>query len=325
MKTMRRILFLPLVFLIFLSCSKNNQSSSTTPPVNPTPADTLNSWVPGGTVGGTINLQDIWFVDNLNGFIAAPTQLFSSTDGGLNWAVIPNTTGFSLINLQFLDKLNGFAQGSSQMESTTDGGLHWSITQLPTASAINFQFITPTTGFYNDEVTGIYKTVNGIISWNQIVNGTGGQQLTPFYFLDSLNGFMMNNGNFSKTVDGGAHWLLISSNVTITFTSGFYKMQFLDSANGFCASPNGLLKTTDGGVTWSNTLKVATGLMAPYFLDTKNGYCLANNYIRKTTDGGATWTVSCELANDTFSGLHFLDMNNGWACTIGGKVLILKP
>lgn len=322
---MKKKLLIPIVFLVFLSCGKNNQSSSTTPPVNTTPVDTLNSWVPGGSVGGTNNLQDIWFVDNQKGFIAAPTQLFSSSDGGLNWTAIPNTSAFSLINLQFLDELNGFAQGSNQIESTTDGGLHWSITQLPTGIAINFQFINPSTGFYNDEIMGIYKTVNGGINWNQIVNGTGGQQLTPFYFLDTLTGFMMNNGNFSKTVDGGAHWLLISSNVTVANTSGFYKMQFLDSANGFCASPNGLLKTTDGGVTWSNSLKTPSGLMAPYFLDTKNGYCLENNYIRKTTDGGATWTVSCELANDTFSGLHFLDMNTGWACTIVGKVLILKP
>ncbi len=321
---MKRILFIPIVFLGFLSCSKNNQSSSTTPPVT-TPTDSLNSWIQGGSVAGNVNLQDIWFVDNQNGFIAAPSQLYSSSDGGLNWTAIPGTSGFSMINLQFLDKLNGFAQGGTQIESTIDGGAHWSITQLPTGTAINFQFINPTTGFYNDEISGIYKTVNGGINWNQIVNGTGGQQLTPFYFLDTLTGFMMNNGNFSKTVDGGAHWLLTSSNVTVTNTTGFYKMQFLDSANGFCATPNGLLKTTNGGVTWSTTLNTPAGLMVPFFLDAKNGYCLENGYIRKTTDGGATWTVSCELANDTFSGLHFLDMNTGWACTIGGRVLILKP
>ncbi len=136
---------------------------------------------------------------------------------------------------------------------------------------------------------------------------------------------MMNNGNFSKTIDGGAHWQLVTSNVAVPNFTGFFKMQFLDTLNGFCASPNGLLKTTDGGITWSNSLNVAAGLMVPYFLDTKNGYCLQNNHIYKSTDGGATWTVSCELVNDTFSGLHFLDMNTGWACTLGGKVLILKP
>jgi photosystem II stability/assembly factor-like uncharacterized protein len=325
---MKRIIFVPIVFLVCMSCSKNNQSSSTTPPIgtNP-PTDTLNSWVPGGSVGGSSDLQDIWFIDNQNGFIisAIPNQLFSSSDGGLNWIPITGTSGFSMINLQFLDKLNGFAQGSNQIESTVDGGVHWSITQLPTGTAINFQFVNPMTGFYNDESTGIYKTVNGSISWNQIVISTGGQQLIPFYFLDTLNGFMMNNGNFSKTIDGGAHWQLVSSNVEVPNFTGFFKMQFLDTLNGFCAGPNGLLKTTDGGITWSNSLNVAAGLMVPYFLDTKNGYCLQNNHIYKTTDGGATWTVSCELVNGTFSGLHFLDMNTGWACTLEGKVLILKP
>ncbi len=319
---MKRILFILFTFLLFLSCNKNNQSSSTT---TPPPADSLNLWVHGGSVPGSSVLQDIWFIDNENGLIAGESQLYSTTDGGLNWTVITNTTSFSMFNLQFLDKSNGFTQGGNQLGKTIDGGINWSLKQLPTRNAIAFQFVNPSTGYYDDISMGIYQTVDSGNNWNQIVGGSGGQQTSPFYFLDVLNGFVMNSGNFSKTTDGGAHWQLISSNVTITNIPGFFKMQFLDTLNGFCATPKGLLKTVDGGITWSNCLNTSASLMVPYFFDTKNGYCLENNYIRKTTDGGATWLVSCKLNADSFSGFHFLDMNNGWACTFGGKVLILKP
>jgi photosystem II stability/assembly factor-like uncharacterized protein len=139
----------------------------------------------------------------------------------------------------------------------------------------------------------------------------------------------MMNGNCYKTNDGGANWEIVS-NVTTQDFNGFYKMQFLDTLNGFCGAPNELLKTTDGGKTWITSFKVIENnvnihtFIIPQFFDVNNGYFMSNNGIYKTTNGGKDWSTSCRVGNNMISGMHFLDMNTGWACTFDGYVLSLK-
>ena len=137
----------------------------------------------------------------------------------------------------------------------------------------------------------------------------------------------MLNGNFLKTEDGGNIWQIVA-NVTLANFTGFYKMQLLDTLTGYCATPDGLLKTINGGKTWTNCLPV-TGLSSnfiiPRFFDVNNGYCMTSDGIYKTTNGGVNWTTSCRISSHQFSGIHFLDMNTGWACTFDGYVYSLKP
>ena len=133
---------------------------------------------------------------------------------------------------------------------------------------------------------------------------------------------MSNSAKQSTPVTAGR---LVTSNITDTSFKTYYKMQFLDTLNGYFGSPSGLFKTSDGGKSWSNILPRQTTFMVPHFFDNNNGYCLAANTIYKTTDGGNNWTVSCKLGQDDFSGMHFLDINTGWATTFGGFVLRLKP
>lgn len=323
---MRKLMLVILAVPFYLSCSKSNSSS----PVNasspvPTVIDTLNSWVESRILSTHSN--NIWFTDGNSGLVAGITQLYSSSDGGKTWAAIPNSGNTQMFDLQFLDNLHGFAQGQSQLEITADGGKTWTAKPFLTSGVIYFQFVSQSTGFYNDFNLGIYKTVDTGNHWIRIFNGSAGENDLPFYFLDSLNGFILNgNGNFSKTVDGGANWQLVSSNVTQPVFNQFFKMQFLDTLNGYCATPNGLIKTTDGGKSWANSILAgAPGIILPYFFDVLNGYCLMDSHIYKTTNGGANWTVSCRLASDQFTGFHFLDMNTGWACSYNGNILSLKP
>ena len=319
---MRKILLSALILFAIISCHKTNTPPA---PVNPTPTpglqDTLNAWVKSGIVSA--NLQDVWFNDQNNGILAAATGLLSSGDGGKTWVNISNTSGLSAFNIQFLDSLNGFVQGDHQLGETSDGGKTWSVKPL-TSQAIYFQFISTTAGFYFNRASGIYSTHNGGDTWTSSLAATRVNQAYPFYFLDSLTGFTMTDGNFSKTTDGGAHWQLVTSNVSNLNYANYYRMQFLDALNGYCATPNGLLKTTDGGKTWLNCLATTPALTIPQFFDVSNGYCLVKNTIFKTTDGGKNWTTSCKLPNDQIFGIHFLDMNTGWACTSAGYVLSLK-
>jgi photosystem II stability/assembly factor-like uncharacterized protein len=313
---MRRILFLSLSTCLYLSCSKTNSYTTTT---TTGPADTLNNWVKLSNAG--FELEDIWFTDAKTGFIAGNTSLFTSTDSGNSWTVIPNTGTYQVFNIQFLDKLHGFVQGSTQLGITADGGLTWSLKPIVSGYGFTFQFLTASTGYYNDYNKGIYKTTDTGTTWKLVYDGTGKGPNFIFNFTDSSTGFVMVSDQINKTNDAGNSWQLLASNVTDTSFKSFYKMQFVDTLNGYFGSPIGLFKTSDGGKSWTNSLPRQSTYMIPRFFDKNNGFCLAANTIYKTTDGGSTWTVSCKLGQDDFSGMYFLDMNTGWATTFGGFVL----
>jgi photosystem II stability/assembly factor-like uncharacterized protein len=317
---MRRILFFALIITGYISCSKSNSNN----PAPPTGGlDTLYNWVKGNPAGA--ELDDVWFIDNKNGFVLSASSIYASTDSGNTWSAVPNTSSFKVFNIQFLDNLQGYVQGTNQLGITKDGGKTWTLKSIASGNAFTSQFLYPATGYYNDYNKGIYKTTDTGTTWNLILNGAGKGPNFIFYFLDSLNGFSMVDANCSKTVDGGVSWQLVASNITDSNFTTYYKMHFTDTLNGYCGTPKGLFKTADGGKSWNNTLPVETTFMVPYFFDKNNGYCMAANIMYKTTNGGTSWSVSCKLGKDDFSGMHFLDMNTGWATTFGGYVLRLKP
>jgi photosystem II stability/assembly factor-like uncharacterized protein len=312
-----KLLWISCLFGLCISCSKQQPAVTPVPPVE---VDTLNSWVKMSHVTGGV--YDIWFSVTGKGIITNDTFLLNSPDGN-SWTQIAGTSHLYLFNLQFLDDLNGFAQGDKQLGFTLDGGTTWTFNALPSTSAFNFQFLTTQTGFIYDSPGNIYKTSDAGLHWKNMGNPAN-YKIHSFYFLDSLNGYLISAGGFNKTINGGVSWAQVSSGTFPATVAGFYKMQFLDTLHGYSCSTTGLYKTVDGGVTWKNILPAAAGFMVPYFFDLNNGYCLVDGEIYKTTDGGQNWIRSCKLANDRFSGMHMFTMNSGWACTFGGYVLRLQ-
>jgi photosystem II stability/assembly factor-like uncharacterized protein len=315
-----RLLFLSILF-IATACRKSNTT--------PTPVatlDTLNSWVKIPMPAA--NVEDIWFMNQNNGIaVVDESGLYSSLDGGKTWNLIPNTSSVAAFNLQFVDSLNGFAQGTF-IWATSDGGITWT-KKSSTNGANYFQFINTTAGFYFYQATGIFTTHDGGNTWADIFEPAtpGLSAKYPFYFMDSLKGYSMMNGDFYTTFDGGVNWNQKGSVTTKAFT-GYYKMQFLDTLTGFSGTPDGLLKTTNGGKNWVNCFKSTNtdfDFQIPRFFDRNNGYFMTNNGIYKTTDGGQSWTTSCRIATgNTFSSIFFLNMNTGWATTYNGYILTLK-
>jgi photosystem II stability/assembly factor-like uncharacterized protein len=343
---MRKIALILISFCFFLACNKTTPtppavarppvapvtpSVTLTPPVTPAPpisplltqpGDTLNDWVKIAKAGKYV--EDIWFTNDHTGVISNDTLIRVSTDTGNSWSSIPNSSYPPLLNIQFLDEKNGFVQGFDQLGTTHDGGSTWSFQRLGSVTGMAFQFLSLTLGYYVDYSHGMFKTYDDGNTWSN-----PGYPATSFYFLDSLNGFLLYGGSMKKTTDGGVHWQVLATGLT-TFPNDYYRMQFIDPQTGYCATHTGLFKTSDGGITWINSLAYNAnppGLSAyiiPYFLDALNGYCLMDHTIYKTTDGGINWTLSCKLGNDYFSCIHFLDMHTGWAGTQGGLILRLR-
>ena len=329
-----------LVFVIILmmgACRKTNTASNNNNGNNNNNSnviiqDTLNSWVKIPVYPA--NVDDIWFTTPSKGFLISGS-IYSTSDSGKSWNYIYSTNQhINAFNLQFVDSLNGFAQGNGLL-ATSDGGKTWTI-KNSTISGIYFQFMNPSTGYYFDRNNGIFISHDGGSSWASSLPVTPTtatfKPSYPFYFLDSLRGYSMMDGNFYTTSDGAVSWN-IQSNMTGVDFMGYLKMQFLDALTGYCGINGGLLKTTNGGKNWINCFSGTSAtngtFSIPRFFDANNGYFMTDNGIYKTTNGGQSWSTSCRIATgSTFYSVYFLDMNTGWAATYNtagsGYILMLK-
>jgi photosystem II stability/assembly factor-like uncharacterized protein len=167
----------------------------------------------------------IYFYNNLMGFSRRyGNEVWKSTNGGLNWYLIPGTTGF--LNMEFLDSLHGY-KAWPYMSYTSDAGETWIQQQLPVG---NF-----------DEPRGIFDL--SIIDEDTI--WTDGDP----YILSFANF----RGTIYKTTNGGLNWgyQLPDTNIRIY---RYYYTQFADPNTGWAYGKlsNGGVHTTTGGdsVTW---------------------------------------------------------------------------
>jgi photosystem II stability/assembly factor-like uncharacterized protein len=161
------------------------------------------------------------------GVIYAPDTiyLFKSTDGGQTWVSQPLPT----------------IPDTPNTEASTNGPLLLSANDaiLP----VRFAGETPRTGFYISH--------DGGESWefNTMILGMG---MTDF--VSPADGFYWSGEQFFITVDGGATWTDINSN--IDFGDSLFLMDFVDPQHGWAVTftPDNqrtLYATNDGAATWT--------------------------------------------------------------------------
>ena len=114
-----------------------------------------------------------------------------------------------------------------------------------------------------------------------------------------------------QSIDSGKTWNAIPS----TAGKDILTIRFLNSQYGFFIGYDTYGYTEDGGNTWNFKNPPPGGGYDIQFLTPSLGYISGPNGVFKTIDTGNTWSL---VKTGNFSGLHFLDEQNGWASTIGG-------
>ncbi len=307
---------------------------------NPAPApftlssgDSLFSWT-REYKSPTPAIIDIWFVSPSKGFyIGLDGFIYQSPDSGHTWTKGSQpgvTAGYTLF---FVNSQYGFEQGNGTIDITSDGGASWLQKPFITHHATGIFFTSPSTGYYCDGDSGIYKTTDTCNTWKRVFYANSGAPGYYIYFLNADTGFVFSGaGNFYKTTDGAATWQLVATSVVpASYSSNstpFYTLMFQNALTGYYTSVNGLLKTTNGGISWSvinaqAPLNTNLGINVVSFPGVNTGYYYTNSTIYKTTDAGQSWQVSCKFKNDLLNGLHFIDSTTGWAA--GDYIYHLTP
>ncbi len=285
---------------------------------------------------GSADVNDICFVDSLNGWIVGDSgKVYNSTDGGVTWALQGMITTNSLRAVFFVNRNVGFAAGnmnSKTLFTTTNGGVDWdTINSLPDWYTKMIHFIDDSVGYILTSPVpygsmNAKQTTDGGHTWTALAN-----DVTDLNFTDSLHGFLCkSSGSVWYTTDGRA-WTYRTGTSQWEIT----KISFPTDSIGYSFCYDGVssrylfLKTTTGGSTWDTVATTLTGSMSSlYFADSVTGWLVGslnnNALILRTTDGGSTWENDFLLTpkQPTYSMwmvVRFFNRFYGWALGLGSE------
>jgi photosystem II stability/assembly factor-like uncharacterized protein len=119
---------------------------------------------------------------------------------------------------------------------------------------------------------------------------------------------VFNKGMYQSS-DSGKTWNFIPA----TSGKNIYTIRFLNSQYGYCIGDeinNSFGFTSDGGKNWNFKNSPDGGGWDIQFLSSSVGYVAGEKGLFKTINMGDTWTL---LKSGKYSGIHFIDEQNGWA------------
>jgi len=273
-------------------------------------------------------LDEVYFIDSLNGFLSNTNAIYKTIDGGNSWNKVITFNG-DINRINFLNNKVGWAVGYQNygkqklLIGTSDGGNSWSvIPNLSNGNLYSIDFNNSNTGYAVGYAGVIVATTDGGNNWREI-SSKNISTFRSIYFTDPDNGWAV-GGNISdmigfiyNTTDGGRNWNLQLSDSSRYLNTVYFANNLIGWAGGF----NRIIKTTDGGKTWNQ--QYYSGINSIYFIDKNNGWAVSDNHIINTTDGGSNWYLVNPSVYNTYTYYTVLFRNKDVGF-IGGNGFILK-
>jgi len=147
----------------------------------------------------TINLNGVYFLDSLKGFVVGDSgTLLRTTDGGEHWTKIETGTTKDLMDVQFADSLHGIAVGwYGMILSTVNGGETWTVETSGTDAHL-FDVAYP--DISHAWATGMFFSNDKGKTWEYIEPPVW-VNLYAVSFTDSLHGWCV--GNWGRIIHYG--------------------------------------------------------------------------------------------------------------------------
>ncbi len=287
---------------------------------------------------GDNEFEDVYFHNELYGFITKYNSVLRTTDGCQTWDLEYISSVSHPKHLHFTNDTTGYIgdSWSSYYYKTTDGGENW--VQININPFIeNFKlnailFINEDTGFISGRIDSvssnnhvIFRTIDGGNLWTQVYTHYFNIILN-FYFHNSDTGFAVGPRCFYdnmilRTTDGGLNWQ--ECNMPLSYWN-LNSISFSDESTGLCVGKHGQIFTSyDWGENWEKTYQsvcLPGGNTAAQiiedslvFLTTYNSFTgVPSGSIYKSVDAGDSWDYS--FSGDPFNSIHFSGPLNGLAC-----------
>jgi len=199
----------------------------------------------------TDRCDEIFFIDPDIGWAVGGLNLYSTTNGGLNWSKQTFPINSYYYSVCFIDSLEGWL-GGSDLIHTTDGGQTWSVPALEDSGQIRkVRFLNSQLGYamtYDFPGGRVYRTTDGGEHWQKVLEEGGDvAQLTDLVLLDEshvyTSGIKWNYPNsdaslFYKSTDGGDTWEKISD---IPLADGIFNIAAVDPWHMWVLGPAGAI------------------------------------------------------------------------------------
>ncbi|MDQ3801503.1 MAG: hypothetical protein M3384_18935 [Acidobacteriota bacterium] len=235
------------------------------------------------------DIRDIFFLDNLTGWVTGYDGIFRTTDGGETWKKLE----FSSMNgpLFFLDADNGWYFSQSGKLNRIKGEKVETLKEFEGFIHVKkLQFTSPERGWlrYVENSRNVFlQTKDGGRNWNPV--NVGEDAPHDFQFFNDYEGFVLVADGLYYTNDGGENWQPVRKEAEREW---FGKLYFQDRNTG-CIIGQKDCFTNDGGTSWkcAEPLKelgnrIIRGFV---FTDARNGWLLSEDGLYFTENGGTVW------------------------------------
>lgn len=218
--------------------------------------------------------------------------------------------------VNFWDDMNGFGIGGSKLAITNDGGNTWRDYKLPDfQTRFNLPLVEATIINSNSAIIvgfngHILLTNDRGVTWKyKSVRLDGRESLATVHFVNDSLGYIggFNYGEtelvFYKTTDGGNNWVRINSNLTTniltfgTIERKTFKFHFINQNIGFLWKRNSLFKTINGGITWNEITNPSPDYIIKIKSSSNNKIVLSSKNLKLyySDDIGLTWNVFSQV------------------------------
>jgi photosystem II stability/assembly factor-like uncharacterized protein len=289
------------------------------------------------------NMVDI-YAQSSNGRVIAigsqtggPDNVIYSTNGGIDWSAASYNAPNILSDLSMRNANTGYLVGRFGIfAKTTNGGANWDTTMSANPTLTPYfcngvDFIDDNTGWIVGGISGpggstkIFKTTNAGINWTEQTSAYSGPIAVRVKMLNASTGFIAGAGQFQKTTDGGATWVLTMAGLPAS--PSLNSLTVIDANNIFTTtSSTQAFATSDGGANWVNLNFPITNigtLFCTDWIDANTGMVAGIfGTVGKTTNRGQSWTISY-TGGYTTMGIDMVHSDTAFAVcgnTVGGQV-----
>ena len=306
------------------SCKKSDPAPAP-PPLPVIKPDTLTAGWTKQVVAVGSNMSDIFFNTSTNGYACADNGVFKTTDGGTNWVQL------NLTNNQWNNcfvtadgKASLVTYASNNIFRTIDGGS--SFTNPALGSVPLDIFFTDNNNGFSIAVDGLYKSVDAGVSWQRITTTglSSSSNYASLSFINNTTGWVVSQAGIFRSLGSLTNWQASFANGGAS--SNYASVYAVSATVIYVGDFSGqIFKSTDGGANFNFIKKLEDASFTDiHFLTDQIGYASSGRSIYKTADGGSNWSKVVSLGENFISEIHFTDATHGWACANKGVVLTFK-